>query len=140
MTTRRGAIGLVRRLAFAAGAGAVLGIATRVAMRLVAWQAGMNSSFSLSGSLEIVLFGMLIGAPVALLYWVCRDRFALPRLAGVGAALGLFAVLAAWPTSSARSALAATPDTPIVTAVIFGTAFLVYGAALEALWRLERRP
>jgi hypothetical protein len=139
MTTRQSLTAALRRLALAACAGAVLGIATRVAMRLVAWQAGVNASFSFGGSFEIVLFGILVGTPLALLYWGCRARFALPRLTGVAAALALFAVLALWPTPSARGALAATPDTPIVTAAIFAAAFLVYGVALDALWRLEQR-
>jgi hypothetical protein len=124
-----------RYLSLAVCAGAVLGIAVRVAMRLVAWQSGVKASFSLGGSLEIVLFGTLVGAPAALLYWAGRHRFALPRWTAVAAALLLFAILALRPTPSARSALLATPDTPIATAAIFAAAFAVYGVALDLLWR-----
>jgi hypothetical protein len=122
-------------LLFAASAGAVLGVAARVAMRLVALQAGIPSEFSLGGSIEIVLFGAILGAPVALAFWACRRYWRLPAGSGVLLTLGLFAILALWPTPAARGALAATNDAPAVTAVIFGAAFVVYGVALEMLWR-----
>jgi hypothetical protein len=118
-------------------AGGVLGVAARVAMRIIAWQAGVNAAFSLGGSVEVILLGVLVGAPGALLYWACRRRFTLPAWAGIVAALLLFGVFAAWPTPSARSALVATPDAPAATAVVLAMVFVVYGAALEALWRVR---
>ena len=121
----------------AACAGMALGIATRVAMRLVALQADVPSAFSLGGSVEVVLLGTIVGAPAALVYWGCRHRFRLPPWSGVIAALLLFAALAARPTPAARSALGATADAPLVTAAIFGAAFVVYGVVLEVLWRLN---
>jgi hypothetical protein len=128
----------VRPLTLAVCAGAVLGIAARLAMRVVAWQSDVSASFSFGGSLEIVVLGVMIGAPVALLYWVCRARLGLPRWTGVGFALLLFAILALRPTPSARSALAATPDRPRATLVTFAAVFIVYGVALDLLWRPRR--
>lgn len=136
--TRRGWVAAAaRRLALAVSAGAVLGVAGRAAMRVVAWQSGVNKSFSLGGSLEIVVLGILVGAPAALLYWACRRRFTLPRWTAVGAALLLFGVFAVWPTPSARSALTATPDAPVATAAIFAAAFVVYGLVLDLLARAD---
>jgi hypothetical protein len=124
-----------RQVMLAICAGAVLGIAARAAMRIVAWQSGVHASFSLDGSVEIVVFGIMLGAPIALLYWAFRRRVALPWWTGVAAALVLFAILALWPTPSARSALASTPDAPLATAAIFAAVFVVYGVTLEAFWR-----
>ena len=107
-------------------------------MRLVAWNAGGPGAFSPGGSIEIVMFGILLGAPVALLYWACRARLALPRWTGVGLALLLFGVFALWPTPAARSALAAAPDSPLSSAAPFAAAFAIYGAVLDLLWRPGR--
>jgi hypothetical protein len=125
-------------LALAAGAGVALGIAARIAMRIVALQADAPPAFSLGGSVEIVLFGAMLGAPVALVFWMCRRRWRLPSGSGVVLALGLFAILAARPSPAARGALAATDDAPFVTAMIFGAAFAAYGLVLELLWRFLR--
>lgn len=119
-------------------AGVVLGVAARVAMRLVALEADVRPAFSLGGTTEIVLLGVIVGSPTALIFWVCRQRCRMPASAGVIAALALFALLAARPTPAARSALRATPDTPIATVVAFAAAFLIYGIALEVLWRLKQ--
>ncbi len=123
-------------LLLAASAGVVLGVAARIAMRLIALQAGVSSGFSLGGSVEVVLLGAVLGTPVALAFWACRLYWRLPAWSGVLLALGLFAILALWPTPAARGALAATTDAPVVTAVIFAAAFLAYGVVLELLWRL----
>jgi hypothetical protein len=123
----------------AMAAGATLGVGARVAMRLVALEAGVGASFSAGGSLEVVLFGALVGAPVALGVWACRWRFHLPDGTGVTAGVLLFAAMAAWQPPAARSALGATPDAPLATAALFAAAFLVYGLSLDAFWRVALR-
>lgn len=125
-------------LLLAACAGLTLGVAARVAMRLVALQADVSPGFSFGGSVEVVLYGALVGTPVALLYWVCRQRVRLPAWAGVTIGLVLFAFLATWQPPSARSALRDTPDAPVATSLLFAGVFVVYGVALEMLWRLKR--
>jgi hypothetical protein len=129
---------LLRWAGLALCAGMALGIAARIAMRVVALQAEVPPGFSLGGSLEIVVFGVLVGTPVALLFWAGRRWLRLPAFSGVLVGLLLFAVYAAWPPPAARSALGDTPDTPILTAAVFAGAFAVYGIVLEVLWRMNR--
>lgn len=119
-------------------AGLALGVAARVGMRLIALQADASPEFSFGGSVEVVLFGIIVGTPVALIVWVCRYRFRLPARTGVIAGLVLFGVLALWQPPATRSALRATPDAPIATGAVFGAVFVVYGVVLDALWRLKQ--
>ena len=125
-------------IGLAACAGVTLGVAARVAMRLIALQAGVSPEFSLGGSLEVILFGIIVGAPVALIVWASRYRFRLPVWSGVIAGLVLFAALATWQPPAARSALGATPDRPIATAAVFAAVFALYGAILDVLWHSKQ--
>lgn len=132
--------GLPRLLSAAGIAGTTLGIAGRVLMRIIAREAGLPGSYSLGGSLEVVLFGVFIGTPVALVFWLSRPRLHWRRpLPGV--ALGLLGtgLLATFPPPSARSALAATPDTPVFTWLGFGFLVTAWAVALDRatpwIWR-----
>ncbi len=130
-------------LGLATCSGLALGLAGRAAMRLVALQADVSPEFSWGGSAEVVLFGTLVGTPVALIFWALRARFRLPVWAGVWVGLAVFSVMATFPSPAARSALSGIPDAPVATAVVFAGAFVAYGLVLEALWRarlLHRRP
>lgn len=92
-------------LLLAACAGLILGVAARIAMRVVALQAVVAPAFSWAGTVEIVVFGALVGAPVALVFWACRARLHLPPWSSVAAGLLIYGALAVWPPPSARSAL-----------------------------------
>lgn len=75
----------IRMIAAAVAACAVLGLGARLLMRLIALEAGLRRHFSLGGSLEVVLFGVLLGAPVAAGFWLVRPRLRLPSpYAGLG--------------------------------------------------------
>jgi hypothetical protein len=126
-------------LLLAACAGLTLGVAARIAMRVVALQAEVVPAFSWGGTVEIVVFGALVGAPIALLFWACRARLHLPPWSSVAVGLLVFGALVVWPPPSARSALRGTPDAPSLTALAFAGVFVVYGVALEVLWRVKRR-
>jgi len=93
------------RVAAALVAGAALGLGARIAMRIIALASGRRGSFSWSGSFEVALFGALMGVPVALGFFLARDRWpsrvAWPGMLLGGVLWGLFAVL---PPASARSA------------------------------------
>jgi S1-C subfamily serine protease len=68
MTTRFGdarATRVVIWIVSALCAGVWLGIAARIAMRFIALEAGVSPGFSSGGSLEVILFGAMIGMPVA---------------------------------------------------------------------------
>lgn len=126
----------VRLIAASATAALVLGVGARLTMRFIALEAGLPGAFSLGGSLEIVAFGALAGAPVALGFLLLRARLhgwgAWP---GVLLGVALLVVAAAFPPPSARSAMAATTDTPAATAAAFGVLFVGWGLVLEWLHR-----
>lgn len=123
--------------------GLILGAASRVAMRVVALEANERVGFSVGGSVEVVGFGVLVGAPVAIVFWICRSWRPLPLGSGLVVAAVLFTILALVPPPAAKSALDAMNDTPIATAFAFAAAFALYGVALELFWywtRSGRRP
>lgn len=123
---------LTRTLAVSCLSGLLLGAAARVTMRFVALEAGVSVALSLGGSLEVVTFGALVGTPVALLFFVFRLRVQVWRpWLGLLCGFSLFAVLGALPPPAARSALAATPDTPALTVLAFGVLFVAWGLMLE---------
>ena len=134
---------LIRALGASCLSGLLLGVAARVTMRFVAREAGVSANFSLGGSLEVVAFGTMIGAPVAMLFFGIRPRLPVRRpWPGLLWGLSLFGILTAAPPPAAQSALAATPDTSAATALAFGVLFVTWGLALEYLapYALPKRP
>ena len=125
-------------IGLALGAGIWLGIAARIAMRFIALQAGVVPGFSSGGSVEVILFGTMIGTPVALLVWVCRGKWRLPSWFGTMIGLVLFSLLTVFQPAAARSALGGTPDGPLSTTLLFAAAFLSYGAFLDGIWVWRR--
>ncbi len=132
---------MARRVVAALALGLALGVGARIVMRLIAHAAGLPGSFSWGGSIEVVLFALLISAPVALLFFAVRGRVrAEARWPGPATGAACFAVLAAWPPPSARSALEAADDPPALAAALFLGLFLLFGAGLEWLWARSREP
>jgi len=121
-----------RRLAYALVAGLLLGTAARIAMRIVAQLAGGAEGFSWGGTIEVVVLGVAIGAPIALFFLTLRTHLEWPKPWG-GVALGasLFAATALRPLPSARTALAGTTDPPLATAALFAALWIGYGLLLE---------
>jgi hypothetical protein len=119
-------------------AGLVLGAAARAVMRFVALESGIDTGYSLGGSLEVVAFGVLCGAPVALLFFALHPRLAGERwwLRGPTVSAALFAGLWLVPPPAAQSALAGTPDTPQATAAAFAALLGAWGVWLE--WAARR--
>ena len=70
-------------IVLAACAGLILGLGARLAMRVVAMQADVGPEFSLGGSVDVVLFGVMVGAPIALMFWAGCYRVGLPPSSGV---------------------------------------------------------
>jgi len=129
---------LIIWIACALCAGVWLGVTARIAMRFIALEAGMAPGFSSGGSLEVILFGAMIGMPIALLVWICRAKWRLPFWFGTFVGLALFLVLAVFQPPAARSALAGTPDKAWWTTVLFAAVFVLYGAVLDAIWALRK--
>ena len=121
-------------LLFAVGSSVLLGLAARLSMRFVALESGMAGAFSFGGSLEVIVLGIMIGAPLALLFLTMRRHVAMPApFAGVLYGVAVFSFLTLVPLPAARSALASTPDPPSATAGAFGLVFVAWGIALEFL-------
>lgn len=130
MTPTRG--DLIRAALSAAVSGVILGLAARLVMRFVALESGMRGGFSIGGSLEVIVFGALVGAPIALVFFLLRPRLRVRApWAGLIAGFAVFAVMALLPPEAARSALDGTPDTPGATALAFAILFLAWGVLLE---------
>ena len=124
----------IRRAGLALVAGLLLGVASRVVMRVIGLLSGGTEGFSWGGTIEIVLFGLLIGAPIALFFLALRSHLDWPRpWAGVALGAALFAATALRPPPSAASALAGTPDPPLATAALFAALWLGFGLLLEYL-------
>jgi hypothetical protein len=125
-------------LALAAGALAgalVLGVGGRLLMAIVALLAGGQPSFSLGGSLEVLVVGTGYGVVGGLLLPL------LPRTAGAGrwpapALLGVLLFAVAWLTSSVGRG-AATGRLPLIVLLAL-PAFVLWGflaTALYARWQ-----
>jgi hypothetical protein len=128
-----------RRVVASLVAGAAFGLGARVVMRFIARASGTAGAFSWGGSLEVVLFGAMIGAPVALCFFLLRDRVPVPPpWPGLVIGVALFAVLAMRPPGSAQSAILATNDPPLLTAGLFLALCLLFGAGLEWVWSRTR--
>lgn len=121
-------------------AGVGLGIAARVLMRVIALEAGLPGAYSFGGSFEVVLFGLIVGAPIALAFRLVRPRIPLRRpFAGLALGTVMTVVLALLPPASARSALQGTPDTPVLTFAGFWLLFTLWGIAVDG-YRVAPRP
>jgi hypothetical protein len=133
---------MLRSALFGAAAGAasgllVLGLVGRLAMSAAALLAGHALRWSLGGTIDVLLFGLLMGAGAGLPYGLIRWR--LPRASPwTGLAWGAVAllVLLAVPPPAARSAFGGIRHVglPAVLA-LFGAVFLLWGLLLEALLR-----
>jgi hypothetical protein len=129
-----------RSLLWGVVCGVILGIQARIAMRFVARESGLEGAFSLGGSLEVVTFGLGVGAALAWLFFIARHRVPL-RSPWAGALYGLaiFLVFATAPPPAAQSALANTPDTPVATALLFTILFVGWGCILEFVYQRVAR-
>ena len=120
-------------------AGFLLGCGARVAMRVLSWLAGSAAEFSTGGSVEIVVFGTLLGAPLALGVFLLRNwRGWTHPWVGLWTSLGIFAALAARPSPSAQSALAASPVPAVAILLVFGVLFALFGLWIDTRWRVRR--
>jgi len=120
--------------------GLVCGIGGRLAMRAVAIIGGIDTEFSVGGTVAIMVIGAIIGLIVGLVYGILRHFIPLRGL-GKGLAFGVvLAALISLPFFGAPvgELLLATPA---VGAALFGVIGLVYALALEAglLWLDGRR-
>lgn len=116
--------------------GIVLGIGGRAAMRAIALGAGLPLGFSLGGTAEVVLTGLLIGVPAAFAFVLLR-RFFPGRSILAGAPFGalLLLGLTLLPPPAARS-VAASIDRLGLTLAAFAPVFIAYGVVVA--WISDR--
>lgn len=139
----------MRPLARAVGRGAlagavpgllVLGIGGRLVMSLIAWRAGIPVGYSLGGTLEVIITGVLFGLGGGLIYGTLVAVWRSDRVS-IGAAFGLlyFAVLALYPPAAARSAASGVPQERPLVLFAFGALFVAYGVSVAAMMRRTDR-
>jgi protein-S-isoprenylcysteine O-methyltransferase Ste14 len=134
---------LVRWIAEAILAGGLLGAAARLAMRALAWLAGTSGGYSRGGSVEIVVFGALLGAPIALAIVLLRQwRGWRHPWIGLWIALALYLGALARPSPSAQAALASSPLPAWTILLVFGLVFVAFGLWIDLRWHAltGRRP
>lgn len=128
-------VSLVRWIAEAILAGVLLGTAARLAMRVLAWLAGTGGGYSRGGSVEIVVFGALLGAPIALAIVLLRQwRGWRHPWIGLWTALALYIGALARPSPSAQGALAASPLPGWQVLLVFGLVFVAFGLWIDVRW------
>jgi hypothetical protein len=113
------------------------GVAARLVMRLIALSAGGGGSFSVGGSLEVVAFGAILAAVLALATELLR-KWIPRRWLGSAIAVAAFGIFALLPPPAARSALATAPESGPLAFALFALLFLAYGVLLDRLPKARR--
>lgn len=110
--------------------GIVLGVGGRLWMFLTGWILTGEKGFSLGGSLEIILFGGIVGLVAGSAYlWLIKGRLKRPLFEGTYFGVGTFVILSFMPIQS-RLALQAYDQIywfPILLG--FSVLFWLYGVA-----------
>jgi len=128
MTWSRIRVGLIAGLA----GGLVLGLGGRIIMRILAIVAQTGAGFSVGGTIEVLLTGVFIGVPAALVFVFVRKHIPLPGLQrGVLFGVVLFLLLVLVPPPAARSASSGLTEVAPYTLGLFGVLFVVYGIVVE---------
>ena len=117
----------------------ILGIGGRLVMSLIAWRAGIPVGYTVGGTLEVMITGVLFGLGGGLIYGILAAVWRLYRPA-FGAAFGAvyFTGLALYPPAAARTAALGVPQQRVLVLLTFGALFVVYGASMAALMRRAR--
>lgn len=111
----------------------VLGVGGRAVMRLLTYYDGRDPGFSWGGSLEIILYGAIVGAVSGALYAAASRHLGVNRHI-LGAAWGLLTYIGTVATLPSHIADTAAPFAGIIVIVhvAFAAVFLVFG------WLLTR--
>jgi len=108
----------------------VLGIGGRLWMFLTGWVLYGNTKFTLGGSLEVILFGGIVGLVSGVAYlWLIKGRMKRPLFEGTYFGLGTFVVLSFFPVQGKL----ALEDLGLISMFLillgFSVLFWLYGVA-----------
>lgn len=113
--------------------GVWLGVAGRGVMVLIALAAGHPLRWSWGGSIEIVVFGVILAAVAVPAWMALRHWFPALRVArGLPFGLILFGIFAVVPPPSAQSAVAGIGQRTL-SLVLFGVLLVVFGILVETV-------
>jgi|TARA_R100001244_G_scaffold47550_3_gene42262 hypothetical protein len=137
--TRHGKPIWIRRIAICCSSGAllgalVLGTGSRIVMRILANIDGREAGFSLEGSLEIMLYGAIVGLVGGALLLPLMSIWRLGRWGG-GTIFGLLAYAGTILTLPPHIATTAAPFSNMMPFVLmlFAVPFILYGIALQMI-------
>ncbi len=110
-----------------------LGVAGRAVMVLIALAAGHPLRWSWDGSIEIVVFGVILAAVAVPAWMALRHWFPALRMArGLLFGLILFGIFAVLPPPSAQSAVAGIGQRSL-SLLLFGVLLVVFGILVETI-------
>jgi len=116
----------------------VLGVGGRLLMRLIAIVAGGETGFDWGGTVEVIVFGALIGLGAGVFYVpLLKNRFSSWRMEGTLLGLGVFLALSFLPIEG-KYAIEAYPEGQW-PAIVFSFALLFWLFGL-AVVRVLRNP
>ncbi len=109
----------------------VLGVGGRLVMRVVVIMAGGSAGFSVGGTLEVVTFGVLVGAVAGVGYLALRHVIpGHPALKGLIFGVLVYGALLLIPFES-KNAAAGFPDLLGAIVLMFGVLMVVFGTLLS---------
>ena len=110
---------------------AILGLGGRIVMSLIALLGDATPSWSLGGSIDVIVFGAMAGAVVGVIYAVIAPRLpGTPLVKGLVGGLLLIGVMALVPLPSSRSAMAGFDHLRLPALLLFGVICLIFGTVL----------
>ena len=109
----------------------VLGVGGRIVMSAIALLGRITPTWSLGGSIDVIVFGGSVGAVSGLVYVLVRPYLPGPQLGkGLLTGLLLFGGMVLIRPPSARSAMAGFTHLTVPILLMFGAICLVYGVVL----------
>jgi hypothetical protein len=132
---------VVEAIAGAALGALILGLGSRIVMRLLAAMIARDTAFSLAGTLEVIAYGAIVGAVAGAIFAVARPRLptSWPIQGILLAALAYVGTFVTLPAHIADTARPFADRMPVVLA-LFGLCFLLFGQAMARIsFRVSNR-
>ena len=109
----------------------ILGIGGRIVMSVIALLGDVTPTWSLDGSIDVIVFGTLAGALIGVIYALAASHLpGSPPVKGLLTGLLLIGGMALLPPPSAQSAMAGFDNLDLPVLLLFGVVCVAFGAAL----------